>query len=396
MSRKIAVVGLGYVGLSNAVLLAKENEVYAVDISSSRVEMINNKLSPILDNEISDYLATKNLNLEATTNMNEACENADFIIISTPTDYNPKTNFFDTSSVELCVDAAVMSNPDSTIIIKSTVPVGFTAKLSMKYPGSVLLFSPEFLREGRALYDNLYPSRIVVGAPKENNYFHKKADEFVSIIRKSAIKNEIPIIITGRTEAEAIKLFSNTYLAMRISFFNELDSYAESTGLDARSIIDGVCLDPRIGVGYANPSFGYGGYCLPKDTKQMRANYDGIPNDVISAIVDANNTRKNFIAERILSKSPGVVGVYRLTMKTDSDNFRQSSVKGIIRRLRDVGVSMIIYEPSSDEPDYENIPIYKDLNEFKKSCDLIIANRYHHELDDVIEKLYTRDVYQTD
>ena len=394
MQYKIAVIGLGYVGLSNAVLLAQYNKVYAVDIIQSKVDMLNAKQSPILDDEISRYLTTKPLDLTATTNLNAACKNADFIIISTPTDYDTETNYFNTSSVEFCAAEASTINPNATIIIKSTVPIGFTVKLQKKLPDVSLIFSPEFLREGHALYDNLYPSRIVVGVPDSNTNLREKAKAFSKILCDSALKKKIPVLITAPTEAEAIKLFSNTYLAMRVSFFNELDTYAETFALDSRAIIDGVCLDLRIGAGYANPSFGYGGYCLPKDSKQMRSNYTDIPNNIISAVVDANCTRKDYIAERIFQKSPSRVGVYRLTMKTDSDNFRQSSMLGIMRRLRERGVDMIIYEPICKASTFEGIPVCIDLVKLKAQCDLIIANRYHKDLDDVADKLYTRDLYR--
>jgi UDPglucose 6-dehydrogenase len=396
MSYNITIIGLGYVGIANAVLLSQHNTVRAVDIDVSKVDMLNAKQSPILDKDISEYLTTKPLSLTATTDLASACRDADYILISTPTDYDPQTNCFDTSSVELCAAQAFAVNPRAVIIIKSTVPVGFTEGLCKKIPGAPILFSPEFLREGRALYDNLYPSRIVIGMPKDNADLRAKAEAFAKLLLGGAIKKDTPVLITGSTEAEAIKLFANTYLALRVSFFNELDTYAESVDLDSRAIIDGVCLDPRIGKGYANPSFGYGGYCLPKDTKQMRANYDGVPNDIISAIVDANRTRKDYIAARIMEKSPERVGIYRLTMKADSDNFRQSSIRGIINRLRERGVEMVIYEPMCRDAIFDGITVCRDLTEFKERCDLIIANRYHEDLRDVEDKLYTRDLYMED
>jgi len=389
---KITVVGLGYVGMSMAVLLAQHNQVKALDISSERVQLVNEKKSPIRDEEIEKYLAEKDLNLTATTQPEEAYNGADYIIVATPTNYDPSLNYFDTTSVEAVVEQAKQLAPDAVIVIKSTVPVGFTDGLNHK-----VLFSPEFLREGQALYDNLYPSRIVVGIPKSGNLkLTNAAHGFAGLLRKGALSENIPILITGTTEAEAVKLFANTYLAMRVSFFNELDSYAEIRGLDTKQIIEGVALDPRIGNHYNNPSFGYGGYCLPKDTKQMLANYQNVPNNIIAAIVDANRTRKDFIAERILERKPKTVGVYRLTMKTGSDNFRQSSIQGIMKRIKAKGIDIIVYEPAYKEKLFFNSKVTHDLNEFKQCSDVIITNRYNKDLADVIGKVYTRDLYYRD
>lgn len=387
---KIAVAGLGFVGTSNAALLSKNNEVIAMDINQTRVDALNNYVSPVEDAELDGYLATKPETLRATTDTQEAYGDAEFVIVATPTDYDPETNFFDTKYVESAISEAQRVKPDASIVIKSTIPVGFTEKMRAQYPNATIFPSPEFLREGSAFYDNLHPSRIVVGERSE------VGQQFALLLKEGAVDEAIPVLFTDATEAEAIKLFANTYLAMRVSYFNELDTYASTMGLKSKQIIEGVSLDPRIGNKYNNPSFGYGGYCLPKDTKQLLANFDTVPQRMISAIVESNSVRKDFIAEDILSRQPKTVGVYRLVMKTGSDNFRSSSVQGVIKRIQQAGVPVVIYEPTLNSESYFDSKVVTDLDEFKRDCDLIIANRPTHELDDIADRIYTRDLFERD
>lgn len=393
---RIAIAGTGYVGLSMAVLLAQHNTVTAVDIVPEKADLINRRISPIADSEIQEYLSARPLDLTATTDGDSAYRNAELVLISTPTNYDPDQNYFDTSSVESVIRQVMAVNPSAAVVIRSTVPVGFTESARVKHGCRRLLFSPEFLREGRALYDNLYPSRIVVGVSQDDSQLRQTAEDFAALLREGAVKKDIPVRFMAPTEAEAVKLFANTYLALRVSYFNELDTYAQVRGLDTRAIIEGVCLDPRIGDQYNNPSFGYGGYCLPKDTKQLLANYRDVPQNIISAIVAANSTRKDFIAEQILARHPRIVGIYRLTMKAGSDNFRQSSIQGVMKRIKAKGVEVVVYEPALREDRFFNSRVIRDLDEFKRVSDVIVANRYSDDIRDVPDKVYTRDLYFRD
>ncbi|MFI3620599.1 nucleotide sugar dehydrogenase [Vagococcus fluvialis] len=387
---KISIFGLGYVGLANALLLAQKEEIMAYDIVEKKIETLSNHQSPLADNEVEEFIKKDSLNIEFTSDFEKAVKHAEYCIIATPTDYDEKKNYFNTSTVEDVIQKALAIKPESLFIIKSTIPVGYTKELKEKFGTDNIIFSPEFLREGKALYDNLHPSRIVVGEKSE------RAEKFANALLRNSYEKEVPVLYTDSTEAEAIKLFANTYLALRVSYFNELDTYAESRGLDAKQIIDGVSLDPRIGSHYNNPSFGYGGYCLPKDTKQLLANYDQVPNNIIGAIVDSNRTRKDFIADQILTKNPEVVGIYRLTMKANSDNFRYSSIQGIMKRIKAKGIEVVVYEPTLEEETFFNSTVIENLDEFKKMCDVVVTNRFEEELEDIVEKVYTRDIFKRD
>lgn len=397
MRRKIAIAGGGYVGMAMGVLLAQNNDVCLVDPIKEKVDKVNRRESPIADKELSDYLTNRRLSLVATCDGDLAYQDVEYVIIATPTNYDTEKNYFDTSSVESVISQVLRVNPDAAIVIKSTIPVGFTERMKILYPESRLLFCPEFLREGHALYDNLYPSRIVIGIPEQDDaYIRETAKEFATLLIQGAVKENIDILYMHATEAEAVKLFANTYLALRVAYFNELDTYAEVRGMDTKAIIEGICLDPRIGNHYNNPSFGYGGYCLPKDTKQLRANYADIPQNLISAIIDANTTRKDFVANQVIAKHPRIVGIFRLTMKAGSDNFRQSSIQGVMRRIMDKGIKVVIFEPTITDENFQGCPVIKDIEEFKRISDVILTNRLQTEIEDIKEKVYTRDLYKRD